>query len=69
MARGSSSFLKRQKEMARQQHQRDKAERKKQRKLDKAQGISDTEPTAEGTQSETEADNEQSQPTQEDGAQ
>jgi len=33
MARGSSSFLKRQKEMARQQHQRDKAERKRQRKL------------------------------------
>ena len=49
--------------------QRDKAERKKQRKLDKAQGISDTEPTAEGAPSETEPGAEQSQPTQEDGAQ
>jgi len=40
MSRGSgSTFLKRQKEAARQQKQRDKLERKKQRKLDKENGI------------------------------
>ena len=40
MSRGSgSTFLKRQKEAARQQKQRDKIERRKQRKLDKANGI------------------------------
>jgi hypothetical protein len=35
MPRGRSTFHKRQKEMARQQKQRDKAERKSQRKQDK----------------------------------
>ena len=40
MSRGSgSTFLKRQKEAARQQKQRDKIERRKQRKLDKENGI------------------------------
>lgn len=38
MPRGRSTFHKRQKEMARQQKQRDKAERKTQRKQDKPEG-------------------------------
>ncbi|HTT23645.1 MAG TPA: hypothetical protein VMG82_32255 [Candidatus Sulfotelmatobacter sp.] len=36
MARGQSTFAKRQKEQARQQRQRDKAERKNQRKQERA---------------------------------
>ncbi|HXJ90917.1 MAG TPA: hypothetical protein VMS18_29180 [Candidatus Binatia bacterium] len=36
MARGQSTFTKRQKEQARQQRQRDKAERKNQRKQERA---------------------------------
>jgi hypothetical protein len=55
MARGSSSFLKRQKEIARQQWQQDKAERKKQRKLEKSLGISDGEPAAESEAPDSEA--------------
>ncbi|HLH06890.1 MAG TPA: hypothetical protein VKW78_06620 [Terriglobales bacterium] len=38
---GRTSFTKRQKEQARQQRQRDKAERKNQRKLEKESGTAD----------------------------
>ncbi|HZQ23722.1 MAG TPA: hypothetical protein VFA89_13100 [Terriglobales bacterium] len=38
MPRGRSTFAKRQKELARQQRQRDKAERKNQRKQEKPEG-------------------------------
>jgi hypothetical protein len=41
MPRGRSTFTKRQKEQARQQKQRDKAERKSQNKLDKPEGSVD----------------------------
>lgn len=39
--KGRTSFTKRQKEQARRQRQRDKADRKNQRKLEKQSGISD----------------------------
>ncbi len=39
MPRGRSTFIKRQKEHTRQQRQQDKAERKNQRKLEKAAGV------------------------------
>ena len=43
MPRGRSTFAKRQKEMARQQKQRDKAERRSQRKQDKPElGVDET---------------------------